>query len=108
MRAPKYRSKELAPLDVTICCLALKTDHSKIIGKTRKMEIVKVRHAIAYFLVKERGYTLNAAAEALGRTCHTTVLNSISIIENTRNFGQDMVATLREEFEGRAQESIAA
>jgi len=47
-----------------------------ILGRDRSVEVAQARHLCAYLLMEDDGLTCTAAARALGRRDHTTILNS--------------------------------
>ena len=52
-----------------------------ILGPSRRMDIAQARHVAAYFLVANTDLSLKAVAIGLGRTDHTTILNSLNRVQ---------------------------
>ncbi len=65
-----------------------------ILGRGRQSDVSQARHVCAYLLIEDGKLTNQAAAQALGRTDHTTVLNSRARVAATMGHDAALAATL--------------
>lgn len=73
------------PIQVVIeeACRVFNAQPKDVPNKTRKQEVVNVRHFVSWFLVKQMGMTLKSVAvNVLGGRDHTTIINSIKKFSN--------------------------
>ncbi len=77
-----------------------------ILGPTRAVHVAHARHLCAYLLVEDYHLTNVVAAQALGRTDHTTVINSRARVVAALDHDvalQQTLAGARDILSGRAQ-----
>ncbi len=72
---------------------AVVVEPTAILGQGRQPDVAWARHLCAYLLVEDGKLTNQAAARALGRTDHTTVLNSRARIAAALASGRDPALT---------------
>ncbi len=73
---------------------AVEVTPDAILGTGRQPDVAWARHLCAYLLVEDAKLAYHAAAQALGRTNHTTVLNSRSRVVAALDHDIALVATL--------------
>lgn len=66
---------------INAVCLEMEIDAATLLGKTRKADVTLIRHCLAYHWRKQ-GLNLNAISILLGRTNHSTIINSVLKIED--------------------------
>lgn len=62
-------------------CNSFEIEVEDLKGRSRRGEVVIIRHCIAYVLRKNYLFTLERIGEALGRN-HATILNSVKVVDN--------------------------
>lgn len=67
-----------------------------IIGPSRRGEISEARHIVAHLLYTNTDLSLNSLAKLLGRTNHTTVLNSLDRVRERMVFDADFKERVEE------------
>jgi hypothetical protein len=73
---------------------AVEVTPAAILGTSRVPDVAWARHLCAYVLVEDAKLTNNAAAQALGRTDHTTILNSRARVAAALGHDTALAATL--------------
>jgi chromosomal replication initiation ATPase DnaA len=64
-------------------------NHSEIIGRSRKSEIVANRHIIAHLLYKSQQYSFCEVGLILGGRDHSSICHAKSRLENHEELGKD-------------------
>ncbi len=73
---------------------AVEVTPAAILGTGRQPDVAWARHLCAYLLVEDAKLAYHAAAQALGRTNHTTVLNSKARVAAALDHDTALAATL--------------